>query len=271
MEFIFYLLTGALTGLLSGLFGVGGGIIIVGMLTFIFHGLGFAETSIMHLALGTSLATIIPTSIASARAHHCKHNVDWPTFRIMVPSIIIGTLAGAGIAALLNSMWLKAIFSLFVILVAFKLLLSTPPSTTQGVESGLGQYHWQHHMAGIVIGVVSCLVGIGGGTLTVPYLNHCKFDIRRAIGTSAAIGLPIAIAGTAGFIFSGANTLGITLPNWSIGYIYLPAFAGIAVTSTLTAPYGAQLAQRLPMSTLKRLFALLLMAVGLRMLWSILG
>jgi len=269
MEFIYYLITGALTGLLSGLFGVGGGIIIVGILTYLFQKLGFAEASLMHLALGTSLASIIFTSASSARAHHSRRNVNWSVFWQLSPYIILGTLSGAFIASLLNTLWLKAIFSVFVILVAIK-LMSAPAKSANESGSSYDVARIQNATAGILIGIISSLVGIGGGTLSVPYLNHCKINMRLAIGTSAAIGLPIAIAGTAGFIITGMHSgESATLPAYSIGFVYLPAFIGIALSSVVTAPLGAKLAHKLPISTLKKLFALLLLCVGLRMLWGI--
>jgi len=276
MEFLFYLVAGACAGLLSGLFGVGGGVIIVSILSFIFTGLHFPEASLMHMALGTSLATIIFTSLSSAWAHHKKANVDWTVLKQMAPALLIGTLLGSFIAAQLHSAWLKGIFAGFLLLIALQLLITSgrqlklnhaPQPPNRVVNS----------LAGLLIGMVSSLVGIGGGTLSVPYLTYSRLDIRRAIGTSAAIGFPIAIAGTLGFIFTGLVAQGglaeskvqAVLPPLSMGYVYLPAFIGISLTSVLTAPLGTSIAQRLPTSTLKRLFALLLLIVGINMLWGI--
>jgi len=271
MEFLLYLIAGAFAGLLSGLFGVGGGVIIVSILVFIFTGLKFPEANIMHLALGTSLATIISTSTFSALAHHKNSNVDWPAFRQIAPAVVIGTLLGSLIAAQLHSLWLKAIFSVFLLSIATQLLV------TAGKPRQAGHTHQApglalNSCAGLVIGILSSLVGIGGGTLSVPYLSYSHADIRRAIGTSAAIGLPIAIAGTAGYILTGLmaeKAAQTALPALSIGYVYLPAFAGISIASMLTASLGTRIAQRLPTSVLKRLFALLLFIVGIKMLWGI--
>jgi len=272
MEFLFYLIAGACAGLLSGLFGVGGGVIIVSILSFIFTGLQFPEASIMHLALGTSLATIIFTSISSALAHHKKANVDWAVFRQIAPAVVIGTLLGSLIAAQLHSIWLKGIFSAFLISIAIQLLLTSGKKKTVSHEPKPPNLA-MNSIAGLLIGIVSSLVGIGGGTLSVPYLTYSRADIRRAIGTSAAIGLPIAIAGTIGFIVTGLmaeTSVQSVLPQYSIGYVYLPAFIGISITSIFTAPLGTSIAQRLPTSVLKRLFALLLFFVGIKMLWGIL-
>lgn len=253
-EFLLYLVAGAFAGLLSGLFGVGGGIVIVPILAFLFIGLHFPETHLMHLALGTSLATIVLTSISSARAHHRKGNVNWPVVRQIAPAVIIGTLLGTLVAAQLHSIWLKLVFALFILVVATQLLLDFTPSSHRQLPGRMGI-----SVIGALIGVVSSLVGIGGGTLSVPFLIYCNSDARSAIGTSAAIGLPIATAGTLGYVLTGLSSP--HLPELSLGFIYLPAFAGIALASIFTAPLGATLAQRLPIHTLKRLFALLLYIV----------
>lgn len=282
MEFLLYLFAGAAAGALSGLFGVGGGIIIVPILVLLFTQDGFAPAHIMHIALGTSLATIIFTSLSSARSHHKRGNVDWPIFRQMAPLVVVGTLLGSLLAAYMNSQLLKLIFSLFMLGVALQLLISPNGKTASGnTNNDQAKAPQQlaantrpliNRIAGLLIGVASSLVGIGGGTITVPYLMYCGEQVRRAIGTSAAIGLPIAVAGTVGFVFNGlaaTKDSHAVLPAMSLGFIYLPAFAGIALASMLTAPLGTRLAQRLPVISLKRLFALLLIAVGGKMLWSI--
>jgi len=272
MEFIFYIVAGAAAGLLSGLFGVGGGIIIVSILTFLFTRAGFPDAHIMHMALGTSLATIVFTSLSSARAHHLKSNVDWGIFRQMAPAVVAGTLLGSLVAAQLHSNWLKWIFSIFMITVALQLLLSPSRKADTTAVPARSISPLVNGIAGSLIGIVSSLVGIGGGTVTVPYLIHYHVQVRRAIGTSAALGLPIAAAGTLGFVLNGIfakHSADIALPAFSAGFVYLPAFAGIAVASMLTAPLGTSLAQRLPISTLKRLFALLLIVVGIKMLWGL--
>jgi len=259
MEFLLYVIAGALAGLLSGLFGVGGGLIIVPILSFLFLGLHFPETHLMHLALGSSLATIIVTSIASSRAHHRKNNINWHVVMQISPSIIIGTLLGTLLAAQLHSNWLKLLFALFTLGVATQLVLDFRPSPHRRLPGYLGS-----SVVGSVIGAVSSLVGIGGGTLSVPYLIYCNVDTRLAIGTSSAIGLPIAISGTIGYIING---LGVqTLPPLSLGFVYLPALVGISLASIFTAPLGAAIAQRLPAKTLKQLFALLLYLLGVKML-----
>ena len=261
-QFLLYFLAGAFTGVLSGLLGVGGGTVIVPILVFIFTAKHFPDAYIMHMALGTSLATIIFTSMSSARAHQKKGNVDWQVVKRITPGIVIGTLLGAMLAAELHSFWLKAIFAIFVLCIATQMIMNFTPDAHRQVPATAGL----SSMGGF-IGVVSSLVGIGGGTVTVPFLIYCNYNPRLAIGSSAAIGIPIAITGTIGYIYSGFSV--DDLPAYSLGFIYLPAFIGITVTSMLTAPFGAALAQKLATQTLKRIFAILLYIVGFKMLWSL--
>lgn len=262
MEYLLYFLGGALAGLLSGLFGVGGGLVIVPILALIFTTLHFPEAHVMHMALGTSLATIILTSISSARAHHRKHNVDWTVVRTIAPGIVIGTLLGSLVAASIHSNWLQIIFAVFVLAVATQLLLDLKPDPHRQLPGKAGT-----SLMGGVIGIISSLVGIGGGTLSVPFLVYCNSAIHRAIGTSSAIGLPIAISGTIGYLVTGWSVTEV--PRYSLGFIYLPAFAGIAIASIFTAPIGAAIAQRFSAKRLKRLFALLLYVIGIKMAWGL--
>jgi uncharacterized membrane protein YfcA len=262
MEYLLYFLGGALAGLLSGLFGVGGGLVIVPILALIFGALHFPEAHIMHMALGTSLATIILTSLSSARAHHSKRNVDWNVVRTIAPGIVIGTLLGSLIAAGIHSDWLQVIFACFVLAVATQLILDLKPHPHRQLPGKAGI-----SLMGGVIGIVSSLVGIGGGTLSVPLLTYCNTAIHRAIGTSAAIGLPIAVSGAVGYLITGWSVTEV--PRYSMGFVYLPAFVGIAIASVFTAPIGAAIAQRFSAKRLKRLFALLLYAIGIKMVWSL--
>lgn len=262
-DFLLYLAAGAAAGALAGLFGVGGGLIIVSILMYLFSALHFSEQIIMHLALGTSFATILLTSLSSARAHNLKGNVIWSiVYRLALP-VMAGTLAGSFLASRLDVFWLKGVFAIFVLLVATQLILNMAPNPHRQLHGKTGL-----SIVGAIIGFVSSLVGIGGGTMTVPYLVYCNANIRQAIGTSAATGFPIALAGTVGYIFTGLQAGG--LPQWSVGFVYVPAFAGITLASILAAPWGAALAHRLPMPALKRLFALLLYFVALNMLREIL-
>jgi len=261
-ELLIYLGAGAISGLLAGLFGVGGGTVIVPILAFAFTAQHFPETHLMHMALGTSLATIMLTSISSARAHHTKSNVNWDIVKRLVPGIVVGTAAGAVLASSLHSAWLQLIFATFLLLIATQLMWNYTPDAHRALPGP-----WGTSITSIFIGIISSLVGIGGGSLTVPFLIYCNETAKRAVGTSAAIGLPLAIAGTISYILAGIHVE--NLPAYSIGFIYLPAFAGIAIVSMFTAPIGANIAQKLPSHLLKRLFAMLLYAVSLKMAWGL--
>ncbi|MDP2248306.1 MAG: sulfite exporter TauE/SafE family protein [Nitrosomonadales bacterium] len=263
MDYLTYLLAGAIAGLLSGLFGVGGGLIIVPILSLVFTGLAFPEQHVMHMALGTSLATILFTSVSSARAHHSHANIIWSLVSKITPGIVLGALLGTVLAASLETGWLRMIFALFVFAIATQLILNLTPNPKRGLPGLFGT-----SVAGVIIGIISSLVGIGGGSLSVPFLIYCNISIKKSIGTSAAIGLPIALAGTAGFIFNGLHAT--QLPSYSIGYIFIPAVFCIASVSWIFAPLGAKLAQHLPAMTLKRAFAVLLYLIGLKMLWGLL-
>ncbi|MCL5668809.1 MAG: sulfite exporter TauE/SafE family protein [Gammaproteobacteria bacterium] len=254
-----YPLAGVLVGVIAGLFGVGGGLIIVPVLVFIFHGQGIAPELTMHLAIGTSLATIMVTSLSSVRAHHRHGAVLWPVFRQLAPGIVAGALLGSYIVDQLPNATLRVIFGVFELLVAVQIGFGVKAAPHRQLPGWTGM-----SIAGVVIGKVSAIIGIGGGTLTVPFLMWCNVGIRQAVATSSACGLPIAVAGALGFIVAGWNET--QLPAWSTGYIYWPAFAGIAAASVLFAPLGAKLAHTLPAEKLKRYFAIFLAFLGIRML-----
>ncbi len=257
-----YIGLGVVAGILAGLLGVGGGIVIVPMLVFTFAAQHLPQEHIQHLALGTSLATIVFTSMASLRAHHAKGAVHWPVVRGITPGILCGTLAGSVVAARLSGSLLKGFFAVFVLFVAWQMLLDARPHSSRQVPGRTGLFG-----TGTVIGSISSLVGIGGGSMSVPFLIWCNLPARDAIGTSAAIGFPIALAGGIGYLLNGIGVAG--LPPYSVGYIYLPALVGIAASSYLSAPLGARLAHSLPVSRLKKGFALLLIATGVKMLYGL--
>lgn len=263
LEFLLlYLATGLFAGFLAGLLGVGGGLVIVPALALIFAAAQFPAAHIMHLALGTSLASIMFTSISSLRAHHAHGAVNWAVVRGISPGIVFGTLAGSLVAAQLSTLFLKVFFIVFIYYVAAQMLLNIKPKAARQLPGMAGLF-----AAGSVIGGVSSLVGIGGGTLSVPFMTWCNLKMHQAIGTSAAIGFPIAAAGALGFLLNGLMAQG--LPQYSWGYIYLPALAGLVLTSMVTAPFGARLAHRLPVAKLKKIFAALLLVLGTRMLVSL--
>jgi uncharacterized membrane protein YfcA len=253
---------GAFVGVLAGLLGVGGGLVIVPILVIAFGLQNVPQEIIMHMALGTSLASIIFTSISSFMAHHKRGAVQWQTVRRIVVGVMLGTFLGSCVAAVLSTNVLKLFFVLFLYFCAYQFLTNRRPKPTRELPGPSGMF-----LSGNIIGAISSWVGIGGGTLSVPYMIWCNVPVHRAIGTSAAIGLPIAIAGTAGFLYNGWGHA--LLPAYSVGFIYLPGLVGIAAVSVLTAPLGVKLAHSLPVDKLKKIFALLLIVVGTRMLFSI--
>lgn len=256
--FLMYMLVGSIAGLLAGLLGIGGGLVIVPMLTFSFVAQGLPHDHILHLALGTSLASIMFTSVSSLRAHHRRGAVIWPVVLRITPGILVGTFFGTWVASQLSTNFLKIFFSVFLIYVATQMLLDIKPKASREIPGSAGMFG-----TGGTIGIFSSLVGIGGGTLSVPFLVWHNTPMHQAIGTSAAIGLPIAVAGAAGYIVNGLSAAG--LPAGSIGFIHLTALFGIVAASVFTAPVGARLAHSLPVDKLKKIFAVLLYAVGLRM------
>ncbi len=256
---LLYLVLGAAAGLIAGLFGVGGGVIIVPVLALSYAAQGMDSSVVMHMALGTSLATIVVTSLSSIRAHHRLGNVPWEVMQRMIPGIAAGALAGAFLAHWIPSDWLQRLFGVFALILAAQIARGGRPSAGRGLPGSAGLAG-----AGGVIGTGSALTGIGGGSLTVPFLVWCSVPMHRAVGAGAAGGLPIAVAGAIGYMLVGLQVP--VLPEWSTGYVYWPAFAGISVATVLMAPLGARLAAWLPAHILRALFALLLVVIGLRML-----
>ena len=256
-----YLLLGAVSGVFAGLLGVGGGLIIVPALIFLFSLQGFDSAVVAHAAVGSSLATIVATSISSARAHHQHGAVDWRVFKLLSFGLFSGALAGAWLAGQLDTQMLKKVFGIFVILVSIQLIIGKQTKAERLLPSQAGL-----SLTGTVIGTVSGVVGIGGGSMTVPYLTWHGISIRNAVATSSACGLPIAIAGLGGFIIMGWQNA--NMPAMSSGYIYWPAVIAISIVSILTAPLGARLAHRLPVLTLKKIFAVVLFIIGAKLLWG---
>jgi len=254
-----YLAVGVLAGLLAGLLGVGGGLVVVPALLWLFAAQGFSAESLVHLAVGSSLATIVATGASSAWAHHRHGAVDWSLFAGLAYGLVPGAVVGGLFASLLSAALLHMLVAVFVLLVAVQVLAGLRPSPHRGQPS-LG---WRV-LAGVVIGLLSALVGIGGGSLTVPWLLWHNVAMRVAVATSSACGVPIALAGAIAFGVAGSGQAG--LPPASSGFVYWPAVGGIVVTSLLTAPLGARLAHRLPVPLLKRGFGLFLLLVGTKML-----
>jgi uncharacterized membrane protein YfcA len=263
IELLAYLAIGALSGVLAGLFGVGGGAVMVPALMLLFGALGIGNDWMAHLAVGTSLATIIGTGAASTLAHHRRGGVRWDLVWPLAPGIVIGALAGATLAGWIPGLWLQRIFAVFLAYVGVRLLMTPAVSVSASRplpgRAGLAS-------VGGGIGMLSSLVGIGGGTLTVPFLSSRGIGMRQAVGTSAACGLPIAVAGALGFVLTGWGRAG--LPAFSTGFVYWPAVLAMLVASMPVAPLGARLAHALPVALLKRLFGILLLLIAVRLAFA---
>lgn len=265
MDVLTLALAGGFAGVMAGLLGIGGGALIVPVLVIVFESQHVAPDVVMHAALGTSLATIVFTTISSAYAHHRKGAVDWAIFRRIAPAIVVGTLLGAALADQLTSRTLKLLFVIFMFGIAVQMARGTSATRAHAKLPGaLGM-----NIAGTAIGVVSALFGIGGGSLSVPFMTWCSVPVKRAVATAAAIGVPLAISGTLGFLIAGMDEP--NRPAGSVGYIVLPAFGAIVVASALAAPLGARLAHRLSDTVLRRVFAVFVTLLGLRMLWGLLN
>lgn len=253
-----YLAVGVVSGFLAGLLGVGGGMVIVPALLFVFHLLDLPPTFHQHMALGTSMAIISFTAISSLRAHHAKGAVRWRLVKTIAPGIVVGTFIGAQIAGFVSAVALKWFFVVFAYFVAAQMLLDLKPKASRELPGAVGT-----GLVGTGIGMVSSWVGIGGGSLSVPFMTFCNVQVREAIGTSAAVGFPLAVAGTLGYVASG---WGRDLPTGALGFVYLPALAGIVLASFPMAKVGAAVAHRLPVPVLKKIFAALLIVLASRML-----
>ncbi|HRP96267.1 MAG TPA: sulfite exporter TauE/SafE family protein [Rhodocyclaceae bacterium] len=259
-----YLVLGGFVGFFAGLLGIGGGGIMVPVLTTLFVTQGFPADKVVHLALGTSMAAIVLTSVASLRAHHRHAAVRWDIVRGITPGILLGTFGATFLASRLASEPLAIFFAVFMAYVSLQMLANIKPKPTRQLPGAAGM-----SAVGLGIGGVSALVAIGGGSLSVPFMTWCNVKVHHAIGTSAAIGLPIALAGTVGYLVNGWGSAG--MPALSLGFIYLPALVLVSAVSMYTAPLGAKLAHRLPVATLKKVFAGVLLALCAKMLHSVLG
>lgn len=256
-----YVVLGVFAGVIAGLLGVGGGLIIVPILVSLFVLQGFPSPVIMQLAVGTSLATIVFTSLSSMRAHHRRGAVNWPVMAQLSMGIVVGAWLGGVLAEWMGGLLLAALFGLFELTVAGQMAFGRPPAPHRVTPGRL-----RNVVAGVVIGAVSALLGIGGGTLTVPYLVWHNVDVRQAVGTSSACGLPIALIGALGFVLVGWNVG--ALPPGSTGYVYWPAVIAISIASVASAPLGARLAHRLQQKNLKMVFAGFIGLLGLWMLFK---
>ena len=254
-----YIVTGVLIGLLAGLLGIGGGMTLVPILSAMFTAQQFAPEHAVHLALGTGMASIVFTSSASVREHHRHRAVDWSIVRRISPGMITGILLSTLASGWISQRALAMAFAAIVYGGATQILLGRKPAAGRTLPGPAGLL-----VTGILIGIICGLVSAGGTFLTVPFMLFCGVTMHVAIGTGAAIGVPIAVVGTIGYIISGSQIEG--LPAYSLGFVYLPALAALVIASVLTAPLGARAAHRLPVRTLRRVFACLLYVLATKML-----
>lgn len=257
---IAYMILGALAGLAGGI-GLGGGIIIVPALLLFFTWQNFPADILMHIAVATSLCTIIFTAISATYAHHKNKNILWEQVLLLTPGIVVGAIFGALVADYLSSHTLQKIFGIFEIFVAYQMAFKQQVTTSNHKLPGTKGMI----LTGNGIGSLSTILGIGGGTLTIPFLTWCRIDIHKAIGVSSACSLPIAISGTLAMTFTGLDYN--TLPQHNIGYIHWPAALTILSTSILFAPVGVRLTKNLPAKTLKNILAVCLAGIGFKMLF----
>ncbi len=252
---------GLFTGFLAGLLGIGGGMLLVPFITLLMTSRGVSADLAVKMAIATSMATIVFTSVSSVRAHHKRGAVRWDIVRSLAPGIVLGAaLASLGVFALLKGTWLALFFAGFVGFSATQMFLDKKPAPTRTLPGTPGLLG-----AGGAIGFLSGLVGAGGGFVSVPFMTWCNVAIHHAVATSAALGFPIALANALGYAVAGQNVQG--LPGGSLGYIFLPALAVIACASVLTAPLGARAAHALPVKPLKRVFAGILYLLAAYMLY----
>lgn len=258
---VLLLMLGAMGGFAAGLLGIGGGMVLVPFLTMMFEAQGFPAQHVVHIAIATSLTTILFTSMSSVRAHHKRGAVLWPVVKVLAPGIVLGSLVGAQIAAAIRTPALAMLFAVFVGFSATQMLLDRKPKPSRELPKGFAMF-----AAGTGIGVLASLVGAGGGFVSVPFMTWCNVKIHNAVATSAALGFPIALAGSIGYMVAGMRTS--DLPASNIGFINIPALICVVATSVLSAPLGARTAHAVDVRTLKRIFAFVLYALAIYMLYK---
>jgi uncharacterized membrane protein YfcA len=258
--FIASLLLGTVSGVSAGLFGIGGGLIIVPVLVVLFGQHNFAAELVMIMSVATSLATIICTSISSVLAHHRLGAMAWDKVLRLGPGIIVGSVLGAIVADQMPKELLRLVFIVYLLYAAIHMAVASKPKPGRATSSACTD-----SIAGIIAGCLSAILGIGGGSLIVPFLVYFQMPMRNAVAVASACGFPIAVTSTVSYVLLGRSVL--SLPGWSIGYVYLPAFLGIVLTSVFTAPLGAKLANKIPAQQLKRYFSLLLFVMAAKLLW----
>ena len=261
MDILILIVVGAIAGTLAGLLGIGGGIIIVPVLAIVFDNQGISADVLMHMSIGTSLATIVITSMSSIRAHQQQQAIHWAVFKHITPGVVFGAVVGALVAKIISGNDLRVGFGIFMLFVAAQMIFGNTAKPHRQLPKTLGML-----IAGTAIGTLSSLMGVGGGSISVPFLTWCNMAIRNAVATSAAIGLPIAIAGTLGFIFTGWGVE--HRPALSLGFVNMPAFMSIVVASILFAPVGARITHRISPRRLKLFFGTFLLLLSIKILYA---
>ncbi|QYJ76228.1 sulfite exporter TauE/SafE family protein [Shewanella sp. FJAT-52076] len=249
---------GAFVGFMAGLLGIGGGLMIVPALLYLLPGVGFSADYLPHVAIATSLSAIILTSISSARAHHGRGNIDFQLLKILAPAVLVGALVSGFVAEQIPAEQLRQAFAIFVILMAVQMAFPFKAAAAKPMPHAVLIF-----IAVFFVALLAGLMGIGGGVLLVPLMMYFGVAMRTAVGVSAATGLLIAVSGSVSYVLAGWNTQG--MPDFTLGYVYLPALLGIVSTSMLTAPLGAKAASTWPTAVLKKIFAALLTLIGLRL------
>lgn len=260
--FLICLVVGAFVGFLAGLFGIGGGLIIVPTLVYLLPMVGVPDNLLMSTALGTSFATIVITSFSSAQRHYKLGNVVWDAVKILIPVLMLSTFISTGVVSQLDKSLSSKLFAILVVYMAIKMVISIKPQTKNNktltpLSSAIG---------GVLIGIASSIAGIGGGGFIVPFLNSRGVDMKKAIGSSAVCGMLLGLSGAVSFMRSGWNVA--EMPEYSLGYVYLPAVLGITLTSFFTSKLGATTTTKLPVPTLKRYFAMMLIVIALNMIFK---
>ena len=255
------LILGSCAGFLAGLLGVGGGMLMVPFMTLLLSAKGMPAAYVVKMAIATSLATICFTSIASVRAHHQRGAVLWPVARLLAPGIVLGSLLGAQIAKALPAQVLAILFAVFVSFSALQMLIDRKPRASRQLPGTGGML-----AAGGMVGLLASLVGAGGAFVSVPFMTWCNVKIHNAVATSAALGFPVAVAGTLGYVIAGWSLQG--MPAGTLGFLHLPALITVSIASVVTAPVGARTAHRMDMRQLKRVFACLLFGLAGYMIWK---
>ena len=260
IDIAIFLALGAFTGLLAGMFGIGGGSILVPALIFIFYGMGFEDTIVIYLAIGTSLTSIFFSSFSSAYSHHLKQSVEWALVIPLSIGMVIGAIIGSRYATSLASTDLKLIITVFLFVIGAEMIFNYSQFIISKTKKVLSISNVTAPVHGSWIGFLSAMIGIGGGSFTTPLMIAGGYNIRQGIGTAAACGAPIAIAGALGYSFFGQGNP--NLPSLTSGFIFWPAVAGISFASILTAKIGANFSHSLSEATLKRMFGIFLIIVG---------